>query len=74
MASANTISLAPVEDGWAVMLIDGRELARFNGPDAKREALRYFDSFNPIRRPPPIDKVRSVCDRWRTRRPASSRG
>jgi hypothetical protein len=40
MTSGHTISLAPVDGGWAVMLIDGRELARFTGPDAKRMALR----------------------------------
>jgi len=40
MTSGHTISLAPVEDGWAVMLTDGRELARFTGGDAKRKALR----------------------------------
>jgi hypothetical protein len=34
LASANALSLAPAEDGWAVMLTDGRELARFNGADA----------------------------------------
>jgi hypothetical protein len=34
VASANTISLAPVEGGWVVMLTDGRELARFTGLDA----------------------------------------
>jgi hypothetical protein len=60
MTSANTISLAPVDGGLAVMLIDGRELARFTGPDAKRNALRYVVSTNPVRRHPPIDKVRRV--------------
>jgi RNA:NAD 2'-phosphotransferase (TPT1/KptA family) len=69
MGRANTISVAPVEDGWAVMLTDGRELARFYGPDAKREALRYVVSVNPVRRHPPIDMVRRARENrggWRT--------
>jgi hypothetical protein len=49
MASGNTISLAPVNGGWAVMLIDGRELARFTGPGAKRQALRYVVRVRPRR-------------------------
>ena len=28
--------------GWAVALSDGRELARFVGPGAKRRALRFL--------------------------------
>jgi hypothetical protein len=32
----------PIEHGWAVTLTDGRELARFVGPGAKRRALRYL--------------------------------
>jgi hypothetical protein len=69
MASGNTISLAPVEGGWAVILTDGRELARFTGPDAKRQALRYAASTNPVRRHPPIDMVRRTREErggWRT--------
>jgi hypothetical protein len=69
MASGNTISLAPVEGGWAVILTDGRELARFTGPDAKRRALRYAASTNPVRRRPLIDKVRRAREErggWRT--------
>ncbi len=68
MASANTISVAPVKDGWVVMLTDGRELARFTGPDAKRNALRYAASANPVRRHPPIDIVRRAREKrggWR---------
>jgi hypothetical protein len=60
MAGANTISIAPVKDGWVVMLTDGRELARFTGPAAKRDALRYVANVNPVRRHPPIDMVRRV--------------
>jgi hypothetical protein len=41
MRAPQATSLAPVEDGWAVMLSDGRELAGFTGPDARRKALRY---------------------------------
>jgi hypothetical protein len=69
MASANTISLAPVTGGWALMLADGRELARFVGPSAKRQALRYAASTNPVRRHPPIDMVRRAREKrggWRT--------
>ena len=36
------VMLQPVEHGWAVTLTDGRELARFIGPGAKRRALRYL--------------------------------
>jgi hypothetical protein len=68
----NTISVAPIEDGWAVMLVDGRELARFNGPDAKREALRYVGSTNRLRRHPSLDKVRRVREEVARRRLASS--
>jgi hypothetical protein len=73
MVSANLISVRPVEGGWAVMLTDGRELARFTGadakrkalgyaatPDARRKALRYVASTNPVRRHPSLDRVRSV--------------
>jgi hypothetical protein len=69
MASGNTLSLAPVEDGWAVMLTDGRELARFTGPGALRKAHRYVASANPVRRRPLIDKVRRARQErggWRT--------
>ncbi|HWF73762.1 MAG TPA: hypothetical protein VG186_10490 [Solirubrobacteraceae bacterium] len=34
--------LRPIRYGWAVCLTDGRELARFSGPWAKRRALRYL--------------------------------
>jgi hypothetical protein len=33
--------LQPVDNGWAIRLPDGRELARFSGANAKRRALRY---------------------------------
>jgi uncharacterized membrane protein YbhN (UPF0104 family) len=36
------VMLEPVEHGWAVTLTDGRELARFIGPGARRRALRYL--------------------------------
>ncbi|MEA2213275.1 MAG: hypothetical protein QOF83_3223 [Solirubrobacteraceae bacterium] len=40
----NTLALilTPTHPGWAVSLTDGRELARFRGPGAKRRALRYL--------------------------------
>ena len=58
MEGANTISIAPLKDGWVVMLTDGRELARFTGPTAKRDALRHVANVNPVRGRPPIDMVR----------------
>jgi hypothetical protein len=72
MASGSTISLAPVEGGWAVILTDGRELARFIGPDAHRQALGYAASTNPVRRRPLIDKVRRTREKRGGRRTASN--
>jgi hypothetical protein len=40
--TALALSIRPTRHGWAVYLTDGRELARFNGPAAKRRALRYL--------------------------------
>jgi uncharacterized membrane protein YbhN (UPF0104 family) len=40
--------------GWAVYLTDGRELARFNGPAAKRRALRYLASATKALRTPAV--------------------
>jgi hypothetical protein len=34
--------IKPTRHGWAIYLTNGRELARFNGPAAKRRALRYL--------------------------------
>jgi hypothetical protein len=34
--------LTPIRHGWAVRLTDGRELARFIGPGARRRAIRYL--------------------------------
>ncbi len=39
---ALALILRPIRYGWAVSLTDGRELARFSGPWAKRRALRYL--------------------------------
>ena len=36
------VMLKPVEAGWAVILTDGRELARFTGFGAKARALCYM--------------------------------
>ena len=74
IASANTISFAPVEDGWVVMLADGRELARFTGPDARREALRYAAGATPVRRHPPVDLVRRAREERDGRPSTSSQG
>ena len=35
------VMLRQIDFGWVVTLTDGRELARFIGPGAKRRALRY---------------------------------
>jgi hypothetical protein len=36
------LMIAPTNDGWAVYLTDGHEIARFRGFAAKRRALRYL--------------------------------
>ncbi len=42
------ITLKPILYGWAVVLTDGRELARFRGPRARERALRFLGgSFGP---------------------------
>jgi hypothetical protein len=72
MAAANTVSVAPVEGGWVVMLTDGREVARFTGPGARRQALRYAAGTNPFRRLPSLDMVRRARqDRSGRRTPPS---
>lgn len=37
-----SVMITPVAFGWAVVLSDGRELARFVGPAARLRALRYI--------------------------------
>jgi hypothetical protein len=39
---ALTLTLKPIDRGWAVALSDGRELVRFTGLCAKRRALSYL--------------------------------
>jgi hypothetical protein len=34
--------LKQIPGGWIIELTDGREIARFTGPAAKRRALRYL--------------------------------
>jgi hypothetical protein len=36
------ITLIPVPFGWSVQLTDGRELARFVGPFARRRAQNFL--------------------------------
>jgi hypothetical protein len=43
--SALAAMLRPTPFGWDVQLTDGRVLARFFGPCARRRALRYLTSF-----------------------------
>jgi hypothetical protein len=40
--NALALMIRPTHHGWVVYLTNGRELARFNGPGAKRRALRYL--------------------------------
>jgi hypothetical protein len=40
--NALALMLRPLDHGWAVTLTDGRELARFIGPCARRRALRFL--------------------------------
>jgi hypothetical protein len=42
MVAAAAVILKPILGGWAVCLTDGRELARFRGPGARRRATRYL--------------------------------
>jgi hypothetical protein len=42
--NALAVVLRPVKHGWMIALTDGREIARFTGPGAKRRALRYLAS------------------------------
>jgi hypothetical protein len=48
---ALTLMLKRVNNGWAVVLTDGRELARFRGLCAKRRALRYLATPGLVREP-----------------------
>ncbi|MBV8734579.1 MAG: hypothetical protein JO321_07635 [Solirubrobacterales bacterium] len=41
-SNALALMLKPILYGWAVVLTDGRELARFRGPGAERRARRYL--------------------------------
>ena len=36
------IMISPIPFGWVVKLTDGRELARFSGPFAKRRAQSFL--------------------------------
>jgi hypothetical protein len=38
------VILKPIACGWSVCLTDGRELARFRGPLARRRAVRFLSS------------------------------
>lgn len=46
VVNALGVTLRVIRNGWAVELTDGRELARFTGPWAKRRALRYLATKN----------------------------
>jgi hypothetical protein len=55
---ALALMLKPIDQGWAVALTDGRELARFRGLCAKRRALRYLAARGLLR------ETRRAADRW----------
>ncbi len=40
--NALRMMIRPIRHGWSVQLTDGRELARFLGPCARRRAARYL--------------------------------
>jgi hypothetical protein len=42
MMNPVAVMLKPLALGWAIALTDGREIARFTGPWARRRALRYL--------------------------------
>ena len=42
--NAVALILKRIPHGWVIALSDGREVARFTGPAAKRRALRYIAS------------------------------
>jgi hypothetical protein len=42
MQSPLAITMEPIFGGWAVILTDGRELARFRGLGARQRALHYL--------------------------------
>lgn len=54
---AYAIMLKPIRYGWAVTVPDGRELARFTGPGAKRRALLFIHGGR-RRTPAPGDAAR----------------
>jgi hypothetical protein len=62
--SALSLLIRPTDNGWGVYLSDGRELMRYRGLCAKRQAMRYLkrytDSVGRVRRP----------QAWSRRRPA----
>jgi hypothetical protein len=46
MSSPLGIILKPTDDGWAVCLTDGRQLARFRGPGARWRAARHLARYS----------------------------
>jgi hypothetical protein len=50
--TAPALIIRPTRHGWAVYLTHGREVARFNGPAAKRRALRHLASATNARQTP----------------------
>ena len=41
------LMLKPIRRGWAVILTDGREVARFTGPGARLRAVRFLNRASP---------------------------
>jgi hypothetical protein len=54
--TALALIIRPTRHGCAVYLTDGRELARFRGPSAKRRALRYLASATKALQTPVVAK------------------
>jgi hypothetical protein len=43
--TAEALMIGPTDDGWAVYLTNGQELARYHGIGSKRRALRYMRAY-----------------------------
>jgi hypothetical protein len=64
--------IRPTHHGWAVYLTDGREVARFNGPAAKRRALRYLASATNALQTPAVAKKGASPPTGATRQSANA--
>ena len=46
--NALAVKLTPITHGWKIELSDGREVARFTGPGAKRRAFHCLATQNVV--------------------------